>query len=211
MTSEGNLAKRVFEMAEAIRTRGEDPFEFKLSKEFQELRESAAAIDSCIDVDEMLNEILALKVTRVQELARILAAPEVYISALKNVKPRTLAKMIEYNHPVTTNTLSYDPLSRAFERVLHMIEALSEEPPEDPIPQLTAVPDDFMFQSEDSVFMKDLEDFLKKIPRRNEVSIDEIIQHKDFEEFLRRFLLVVILIARGRISYDDERRTITRK
>ncbi|TFF94054.1 hypothetical protein EU546_05420 [Candidatus Thorarchaeota archaeon] len=210
MTTKGDLARRVLEMAEAIREKGEDPFAFRLTEEFQELRASAAEIDSRIDIDEMLNEILTLKVTRVQELAKILAAPEVYVNALETVKPLELAKMIEYNHPITTNTLSYGPLSRAFERVLHMIEALSAEPPEDPVPQLTGIPDDFMFESEDSVFIKDLDEFLKEIPKGREVLIDEIIQHKDFEEFLRRFLLVVVLIARGRISYNADKRTIRR-
>ncbi len=211
MTEEGDLAKEVFEMAEAIRARGEDPFDFKLTKSFQQLRASAAEIGSRIDVDEMLNEILGLKVTRVQELARILAAPEVYVNALKRVKPRTLAGMIEYNHPITTNTLSYIPLSRAFERVLHMIEALSEEPPEDAIPQITELPNGFTFQSEDSVFMRDLEDFLKSIPKGREISIDDIVQHEDFEKFLRRFLLVVILVARGRLVYNPDNRIVLRE
>ena len=93
MSENESLAESVFNMVQAVRTGEIDPLELRLTQAYKDLQELAAKIDSRIDIDEMLNEILSAKVNRVQELARILAAPEIYVNRLKGLSMRNLAKM----------------------------------------------------------------------------------------------------------------------
>ncbi|MHA1944403.1 MAG: hypothetical protein ACW96M_08410, partial [Candidatus Thorarchaeota archaeon] len=71
MSENDSLAMRVFEMVHAVRSGEIDPLELRLTEAYKELQNLASKIDSRIDIDEMLNEILSTKVHRVQELARV--------------------------------------------------------------------------------------------------------------------------------------------
>ena len=134
MSENESLAESVFNMVQAVRTGEIDPLELRLTQAYKDLQELAAKIDSRIDIDEMLNEILSAKVNRVQELARILAAPEIYVNRLKGLSMRNLAKLVTLKQPVVIGHLEQDSLGESLNRVVALIEAMSREPPEDPIP-----------------------------------------------------------------------------
>ena len=104
--------------------------------------------------------------------------------------------------------LEYDGLTKSLERISQHIDALSQLPIDDPVPEMSGVPDDYTFASQDSVFLADLEKFAKKIPKNKAVDIDKIIETDDFELFLKRLLYVVILISRGLLEYFPETNTI---
>ena len=100
MSENESLVRSVFNMVQAVRAGEIDPLDLKLTQAYKDLQELVAKIDNRIDIDEMLNEILGNKVNRVQELARILAAPEVYVSRLKQLSMRDLAKLMKPEQPV---------------------------------------------------------------------------------------------------------------
>ena len=77
MSDSESLAEQVFKMIQAVRSGEIDSLEFRLTDSYKELQKLAASIDHRIDIDEMLNEVLSAKVNRVQELARVLAAPDI--------------------------------------------------------------------------------------------------------------------------------------
>jgi len=204
------LAGKILEIADAVRTGDIDPLELKLTEAYQELRRLASSIEVRIDIDEMLNEVLGAKVSRVEELARILATPELYASMVKKTSPRQLSKMISYHHPVSIGHLDYSPMMRSMERLLEFIDQISKDPPEEKVPEQGELPEDFAFATEDAVFLEDLELFSSSLPEGVRLPLEEAIGTESIEEFLRRFLYVVILISRGEVEYFSDSREIMR-
>ncbi|MFW9926273.1 MAG: hypothetical protein ACFFDM_05840 [Candidatus Thorarchaeota archaeon] len=202
-----SLAMRVFEMVQAARSGDIDPLELRLTDAYKELQDLAAKIDSRIDIDEMLNEILSSKVSRVQELARVLAAPEIYVSKLKGKSSRELAKLLTPRQPVIIGHIEHSSLDVALERVVQLIDAMSREPIEDPIPKITDLPNGYALETEDSVFLEDLEKFLRTI-NNGRVNFDELVMSEELDVFLMQFLYVVILVSKGRLYYDPETREV---
>ncbi|TXT55944.1 MAG: hypothetical protein BAJATHORv1_30327 [Candidatus Thorarchaeota archaeon] len=203
------LAKQVMELAESVRSRKIDPLDVKLQETYRELQEIIADVDGRITVDELLNEVLSSKVTRIQDLAKVLGAPELYITRLSELKPMEIAKLIVYKNPVVVTTLPFDAMERADDRIQQMIDKTSREPEPDDIPEMTGVPEDYLFTSQDSVFLADLKKYLKSIPKKA-ISIDELLETEDFDEFLKRFLYIVILVSRGDLVFDKETQTVWR-
>lgn len=210
MTSTTKLLSKVQKLVESVDKGNLDPLDVALSEAYQDLRELSAEVDSRIDIDEMLNDILGSKITRVQELARILAAPELYVNRLKELKPRKLGKLIVYKQPIKMTRLTHSTLTKSLDRVIQHLDALSREPDEEQIPEMSGLPNDFKFKSEDSVFLADLAQYLKTIPRKKRIPIAELLNTKDFDIFLKRFLYIVVLISRGEVEYFEEEKQILR-
>ncbi|MHA2395368.1 MAG: hypothetical protein ACXAC0_01565 [Candidatus Thorarchaeota archaeon] len=208
MSENVNLAETVFNMVQAVRAGEIDPLELRLTQAYKDLQELTAKIDSRIDIDEMLNEILSTKVNRVQELARILAAPEIYVSRLKELSMRNLAKLATLKQPVVIRHLEQDSLGGALNRVVALIDAMSKEPPEDPVPKITSLPNGFALDTEDAVFLEDLERFLATIPEEKKTKFEELVMDGEFELFLKHFLYVVILVSRGQLHYNPDTRDV---
>jgi len=181
-----------------------------LTQAYRDLQELAAKIDRRIDIDEMLNEILSTKVSRVQELARILAAPEVYVNRLKELSMRDLSKLVTLKQPVVIGHLEQDSLGSALNRVVAFIDAMSKEPPEDTVPSMSSLPNGFAFDTEDAVFLEDLERFLEKISDVEKIKFEDLVMNEEFEIFLKHFLYVVILVSKGSLLYDPETREVWR-
>ncbi len=207
MSENDSLANRVFDMVQAIRSGEIDPLEIRLTAAYRELQELAAKIDSRIDIDEMLNEVLSTKVNRVQELARVLASPEIYVNRLKGKSSRELAKLLALKQPVIIGYLEHTSLGTALERVVQLIDAMSREPHEDPIPKVTDLPSGYTLETEDSVFLEDLDNFLRTIDN-GRIIFDALVASDEFDVFLKRFLYVVILVSKGRLHYDPETREV---
>ncbi|MFX1415894.1 MAG: hypothetical protein ACFFC0_03730 [Promethearchaeota archaeon] len=210
MSQTEHFESRVLRLAESIRSGQTDPLEAKLTPEYRELQKMAADIGKRLDIDEMLNEILGVKVSRVQELAKVLAAPDLYVNRLKTIGARELAGFIAFHHPLIVSHLEPDPLERAFDRVKRLIDAMAVEPPPERVPKISQLPNGYTFQAEDAVLLEDAERFLSTLRTDKSVSLDEIVVSDNLEESLRRFLYVVILIASGFIEYDTELRTVVR-
>ncbi len=208
MSENESLAESVFSMVQAVRAGEIDPLELRLTQAYKDLQELAAKIDSRIDIDEMLNEILGTKVNRVQELARILAAPEIYVSRLKEMSTRNLAKLMTLKQPVVIGHLEQDSLGGSLNRVVALIDAMSREPVEDAVPKVTTIPNGFAFDTEDSVFLEDLDRFLATIPEDKKTEFDDLVMDDEFDVFLKHFLYVVILVSKGQLHYDPDTREI---
>jgi len=198
---------QVFDMVQAVRSGEIDPLELRLTDAYKELQQLAAKIDSRIDIDEMLNEVLSTKVNRVQELARVLAAPEIYANRIKGQSTRNLAKLLTPKQPVIIGHLEHTSLGMALDRVVQLIDAMAREPPEDPIPKITDLPNGYTLETEDSVFLEDLEKFLQTIDN-GKIIFDELVKSAEFDVFLKQFLYVVILVSKGRLLYDPETREV---
>jgi hypothetical protein len=210
VTDNSSLAEKVYQIVKASRDGEIDPLEIRLSESYRELQELAEELDSRIDIDEMLNEVLSAKVSRVQELARVLASPEVYVARLKGKTTKQLAKLLIRHQPVVIGHLEHESLGGSLTRVVQLIEALSKEPPEDRVPEMTPLPNGFALNTEDSVFMEDLEKFLDNIPYDGKVIFDDIVENEEFDIFLKNFLYVIILVSRGRLLYNQVTREIWR-
>ena len=196
------LSHEVLSIAEAIRSGEADPIDFQLSKPYRDLKEVIAEVESRVDVDEILNEVLGTKVDRVQELARVLAAPELYVSKLKEINPRRLGAMVRYFQPVVLTRLNHESLERSKERIDKLMDAMTREHPADPIPTMSGIPNDFRFETEDSIFLGDLWTFADTIKKGAKFSVDDVIMSEDFDAFLKKFLYIVILVSKGVLSYD---------
>ena len=205
-----SLAEKVYEIVQAARSGDIDPLEIRLTESYRELQELAEKLDSRIDIDEMLNEVLSAKVNRVQELARVLASPEVYVARLKGKSTKQLAKLLVQNQPVVIGHLEHESLGGSLARVVQLIEALSKEPPEDKVPEMTPLPNGFALNTEDSVFMEDLEKFIDNIPYEGKVIFDDLVESEEFDIFLKNFLYVIILVSRGRLLYNPVTREVWR-
>ena len=204
------LLKRVKSLIEEIEKSDTDPLTLMLAKEYKELQELEERIETRLDIDEMLNEVLEVKVTKVQELARLLTSPELYVSKLKSMDARALSKLIEYKHPLILERIHLRDLVESLDRVTHHIDALHRRPPEEKIPTITQVPDDYEFESEDAVFLEDLRKFVKGIKTRKKIPLEEVVTADDFEVSLLRFLYTVILISKGVLQYYPETSEIER-
>ena len=211
MADSDTLTQQILKMTEGVESGEIDPIDLELASSYQELREIIAELEKRVGLDEALNEILATKVGRVQEIARILQAPEFYLRKLKKLKTRDIAKLISYKRPISVTQLEVAALQRALERMILFKEQLTREIPEDEPPSISDIPSDYRFESEDAVFMKDLEEFLASIKRGKEIPIDELIAHHDFDIFLKRFLYIVILISRGDLLFNRNQRTVVRE
>ena len=210
MSENDSLAKSVYIMVQSVRAGEIDPLELRLTQAYRDLQELAAKIDRRIDIDEMLNEILSTKVSRVQELARILAAPEVYVNRLKELSMRDLSKLVTLKQPVVIGHLEQDSLGNALNRVVAFIDAMSKEQPEDAVPSMSSLPNGFAFDTEDAVFLEDLERFLEKISDVEKIKFEDLVMNEEFEIFLKHFLYVVILVSKGSLRYDPETREVWR-
>ncbi|TFG97955.1 hypothetical protein E4H12_07385 [Candidatus Thorarchaeota archaeon] len=210
MTENPSLAEKVYQIVQAARSGDIDPLEIRLTESYRELQELAEKLDSRIDIDEMLNEVLSAKVNRVQELARVLASPEVYVARLKGKSTKQLAQLLVQKQPVVIGHLEHETLGGSLARVVQLIEALSKEHPEDKVPEMTPLPTGFALNTEDSIFMEDLDKFLSNIPHDGKVIFDDIVEDVEFDVFLKHFLYVIILVSRGRLNYNSVTREIWR-
>jgi hypothetical protein len=210
MSTSKDLAEQVLAVAEAIREGEMDPLEFRLTQAYQDLRGMAAEIDSRIDIDEMLNEILGIKVSKVQELARILASPELYVERIRKMTGRQLAQLLAYKQPITFSQLRKGTLDEAFTRIGNLLEAMTRERQQDEVPNMSGIPDGYAIETEDTVFLEDLMRFLESIPKEKKTDFSEIIEDEDFDVFLKRFLYLVVLISRGELGFDKETRQVWR-
>ena len=204
MSKSKDLAEQVLAVAEAIREGEMNPLEFRLTQAYQDLRVMAAEIDSRIDIDEMLNEILGIKVSKVQELARILASPELYVERIKGMNSRQLAQLLVYKQPVTFSHLQKGTLDDAFTRIGNLLEAMTRESKQDEVPRISGIPDGYAIETEDTVFLEDLRRFLESIPQGKKMDFGQLIEDQDFDMFLKRFLYLVVLISRGELGFDKE-------
>ncbi len=204
------LAQRIVVAAQSIRSGEVDPLEFRLTESYRELQSLASRIDTRLDIDELLNEILTNKVTRIEELARVLGTPEVMVERVRNMSSRQLAGLIAYRQPVIISRLEPSFLDTSLRHLTSIIEAQLQPRPQERVPEMYGLPNDFRFETEDSVFIADLERFVKSIPRRKAIAMDSILSTDDFDEFLRRFLFIVILISKGMVSYDPANRSLIR-
>jgi hypothetical protein len=204
------LLKRVKSLLAEIEKSDSDPLALMLAKEYKELQALEERVETRLDIDEMLNEVLEVKVTKVQELARLLTSPEMYVSKLKSLDARSLARLMLYNRPLILEKIHVRDLMESLDRVSQHIDALHRELPEEKIPSITKVPDDYEFESEDAVFLEDLRKFAKSIKKGKSISLDDLVTADEFEESLLRFLYTVILISKGVLQYNPEKREIER-
>ena len=207
---EKSLAARVYEIVQAARSGEIDPLELRLTDSYRELKELAARIDGRLDIDEMLNEVLGAKVDRVQELARVLASPEVYVARLKEKSMRDIARLLVQKQPVVIGHLERPSLNESLDRIVQFIDAMTREAPQDQVPKMSGLPNGFTLDTEDTVFMEDLEKFLARIPQDGKAIFDEIIESPEFEIFLKHFLYVIILVSQGRLLYNPATRELRR-
>jgi len=210
MNEKASLAERVFELVQAIRSSQIDPLELRLTDSYRELQELVADVDNRIDIDEMLNEVLGVKVTKVQELARVLASPEVYIAKLRGKSAKSLAKLLKVKQPVIINRFEQGALSSSLDRIIQLIDSMSKEYPDEVAPKTSDLPNGFALQTEDAVFLEDLERFIETIPFDGKVIFDDIVESKEFEVFLKNFLYIIILVSRGRLHYNPITRQLWR-
>ena len=210
MSERDSLAMRVYEIVKTARSGEIDPLELHLSDSYRELKELVAQIDSRLDIDEMLNEVLIAKVNRVQELARVLASPEIYVARLKEKSTRDLARLLTQNQPVVISHLERASLNGSLERIMQLIDTMSRELGEEQVPKMTGLPNGFTIETEDAVFIEDLDRFLATIPFDGKVIFDDIIKADELDLFLKRFLYVIILVSRGRLLYNPVTRQLWR-
>ncbi len=196
-----NTVRRLLREVEA----GEkDPLAIKLVESYRNLRGVDAGVDRRIDVDGTLNTLLENKTTRIQELARILASPEVYVNRIRGMKPMSIAKLISYRQPMTISHLNVSGMHKSFSRILGMMESREKSMLEEENPPSTAQPQNEVMEIEDSITLEDLNRFLKYVPENQAISLKELLASPNMDEFLRRFLCVVLLISRGLLKYDGE-------
>ena len=189
------LTRQVADIADSIRSGKTDPLSLRLTEPYQKLRQLVARIDRRLDIDEILNEALGSKVTRVQEMARVLATPELYVDKLRSMSAKKLAILYRHEQPVMQTHISLDALDRSMERIMKMIDLHGQRPPDDIAPMMSGIPDGFMFASESSIFMEELNHFVASMQAGKAVRIDDLLAVEDLEEFLRRFLFVIVLTS----------------
>jgi len=158
----------------------------------------------------MLNEVLGSKVTRVQEMTRVLTTPELYVDRIRSMSAKKLSTLMCYAQPVTLTHISLESLDRSMDRIMKMIDLHSQQVPEDIPPKMSGIPDDFVFATENSVFLEELNRFVAAMSIGEPVGIDDLLDVDDLEELLRRFLFVIVLISKGMVSYDPKNRSVTR-
>lgn len=199
-----NLEKTVQRLVSQVETGEQDSLSISLRKPYRSLREVEAGVARKIVVDGTLNTLLENKTSRIQELARILASPEIYVNRLRMLEPMELAKLISYRQPIICSHLDVNRMQKSFSRIQNMMAARQESMlQEEDIPTITE-PQDKTMEMEDSVTLEDLDRFLKRVPKNRSIRLKELLSSPNMDEFLRRFLCVVLLISRGLLEYDNE-------
>jgi len=129
MSNNESLAERVYQIVQAARSRDVDPLEIRLTDSYRELQELAEKLDSRLDIDEMLNEVLGVKVNRVQELARVIASPEIYVARLKgkstkqrNNIVRCLNSVMEQGRFIKLQQCSVSPILTHYNALFRIVE-----------------------------------------------------------------------------------------
>jgi hypothetical protein len=204
------LAQEVLSILETIRVGEVDPLDYQLVEAYRRLQKLILETEDKLQIDEMLNEVLDSKVLRIQELARIMSSPELYVEKLKEFKAKELARLTVYQHPIVLHQLNYDSLSRSFLKVSNLIDSLQSLIPEEPTPSTSTLPSDFRFHSEDPLLLENLKKFSATLPKKKSVRIEQILNCSEFEEFLRRFLYVVLMISKGMIVYNPKNKEVRR-
>lgn len=199
-----NLEKTVGRLLRKVEAGEQDPLGIKLVESYRNLRAANADVDRKIDVDGSLNTLLESKTTRIQELAKILASPEVYVNRIRSMKPMSIAKLISYRQPMTISHLNVGRMQESFSRILDMMEARKETMLQEEGPPLTSEPKDKAMKMENSITLSDLKGFLKRVPSDRPIPLAQLLTDSTMHEFLRGFLCVVLLISRGSLEYDGE-------
>ncbi len=199
------FARQVIAMAEAIRRGQTDALEYRLTDSYRQLQQLAASLDRQLNVDEILNSVLLSKVTRVQELLRIL-------SSLRDTNTQTLASMLVYRRPVTVSRIDYVRLGGSLDRLIQLAVAHLRPRTDYFTPTITSVhTGKLVLHSEDVLSLEEVERFGDSLSRQRPIPIHEVVAAaRDIDEFFRRFLMILILISRGIVIYDPHTRTILR-
>lgn len=205
-----DLAQEVHSILQTIRDGDKDPLDYHLVQSYRKLQELVLATEDKLQIDEMLNEVLGSKVLRIQELARILSSPELFVEKLKSLNTKQLAKLCAYSRPIVLHRLSHDSMTRSLHKVTSLIDSLNKIIPEEDIPRTSTLPPDFSFYSEDPLLIENLKKFVSTFPKKKSVKIEELLNCLDFEEFLRRFLYIVLIISKGMAEYNPKTRELRR-
>jgi hypothetical protein len=205
-----DLGREVLTILETVRIGEVDPLDYQLVNAYRKLQELIIETEDKLRIDEMLNEVLGSKILRIQELARILTSPELFVEKLKLFRTKKLAKLATYRNPVVLRHFNYDSLSKSLQKVTSLIDSLHKSIPEEQIPETSTLPPDFVFQSEDPLLIENLKRFVSTLPKRKSVRIEQILDCLEFEEFLRRFLYVILVIDKGMVEYNPQARELRR-
>jgi hypothetical protein len=205
------LSRRVFDIARKIRLGELNPLEVILTPAYRELKIAAGRVDIKIEVDEMLNGILSAKVSRVQELVRVLGAPDLYVESLSRMNSRKLSKMIRYRQPLVLRGLNPKSMDDSLSRMLRFIDAISKDRPEDQAPSMSFSARDIILRSEDVAFSREMEDFIELIPIGKRIPLVKLLTTDDKEVRLRRFIYVILMISDGTAVYDPVAREIVKQ
>ncbi|MHA1961262.1 MAG: hypothetical protein ACW99U_13645 [Candidatus Thorarchaeota archaeon] len=205
------LSRRVFDIVRKISLGELNPLDVKLTPAYRELKIAAGQVHTKIEVDEMLNGILSAKVSRVQELVRVLGAPDLYVESLRRTSSRKLSGMIRYRQPLVLKGLNPKSMDDSLSRMLRFIDAISKERPEDQVPSMSFSARDIILRSEDLAFSKEMEDFTRSIPVGKRIPLVKLLTTDDKELRLRRFLYVILMISDGTAVYDPTAREIVKQ
>ncbi len=204
MTDAKQLARDAKEMVEAIDSGRADPLQFSLANPYQTLRSLRTGLPIRVTIDETLNEVLKAKVSRVQELTRVLTTPEALVEIVKQLPPREMARLVRYKRPVTVSKMTYQGLSRSLERIIRAIASQVVPDVDEPTPEILERPTEFVFEVEEPIPAAKIDSFLDMLPYDEPVSVHSLLRSVDVDELLERFLIIIILISRGRIEYDPQ-------
>ena len=58
------------------------------------------------------------------------------------------------------------------------------------------------------ILIESLKKFVSTFPNRRSVKIEELLNCLEFEEFLRRFLYIVLIISKGMAEYNPNTREL---
>ncbi|MCF2136835.1 MAG: hypothetical protein K9W43_06275 [Candidatus Thorarchaeota archaeon] len=211
MSESGDLSKKAKQMAEAIDKGRVDPLQLSLIDPYRQLKDLQDRLPARLTIDEILNNILGAKVHRIQELARILLAPDVYVKILQRMTTRQVGKAMRYRRPLTIPKLDYHNLSKALERLLRGITAQAERPTGDSSDDDdTDAQEEFVIRTEEAITLEKITAFYDALPANETISIHAILKSDDIDVILERFLMIIILISRGLLVYDSDNQTLTK-
>ncbi len=210
MTTILEISKRVFSLAKQVQEGRLDPLEVTLTEEYQTLQRLAAGVAEKLDLDEMLNIILESKVTKIQELARILATPDLYVECLRTTPMRRLGRMIAYRRPLVLRRLHPEEMMGATRRVMVIIDALSREPPEEQVPEMAEIPEDFALKVENPRFMEEMSAFEQSIPTDERIPLTELLRTDSHMTYIKRFIFTILLISEEKLTYFEDTKEILR-
>ncbi|MHA1771622.1 MAG: hypothetical protein ACTSYL_05425 [Candidatus Thorarchaeota archaeon] len=210
MWESGNLSEKTKMMAEAIDKGKIDPLQLSLIEPYRQLKDLQDGLPTRLTIDETLNNILGAKVHRIQELARILAAPDLYVKILQRMTTRQVGKAMRYRRPLTIPKLDYRDLTDALERVLKGITSQTERTVEGTVDEDTESQEEFVIQSEEAITLEKIDAFFDALPVNKPMPIQTVLQSNDINTILERFLIILILISRGLLIYDFDEQTLTK-